>query len=68
MTAVGAWRRLALAAAPLLLSASMMAADSIDDAAFRTRGILRYATDPSGGAPYAMPREDDPERLTGLEI
>ena len=68
MTAEGAWRRLALAAAPLLLSASMMAADSIDDAAFRTRGILRYATDPSGGAPYAMPREDDPERLTGFEI
>jgi polar amino acid transport system substrate-binding protein len=31
-------------------------------------GVLRYAIDPSGGAPFAMPRPDDPSSLTGFEI
>lgn len=52
----------------ILLASAVATANPSDDAAFRARGVLRYATDPSGGAPYAMPREDDPSRLTGFEI
>ena len=61
--------RVATIAATILAGiVASSSASASQDAAFRTRGILRYATDPSGGAPYAMPREDDPERLTGFEI
>lgn len=34
----------------------------------RARGVLRYAIDPAGGAPFAMPKADDPDTLTGFEI
>lgn len=34
----------------------------------RARGVLRYAIDPAGGAPFAMPKADDPDALTGFEI
>ncbi len=30
--------------------------------------VLRYAIDPAGGAPFAMPRPDDPDTLTGFEV
>jgi polar amino acid transport system substrate-binding protein len=56
------------AVAAILLASAFATAKPSDDAAFRARGVLRYATDPSGGAPYAMLREDDPSRLTGFEI
>lgn len=32
------------------------------------REVLRYAIDPAGGAPFAMPRPDNPDALTGFEI
>jgi polar amino acid transport system substrate-binding protein len=45
---------------------SSRAQASLDDV--RARGVLRYAIDPAGGAPFAMPEPDDPDTLTGFEV
>jgi polar amino acid transport system substrate-binding protein len=51
---------------PMVCSAIASAQSTLDD--IRTRGVLRYAIDPSGGAPFAMPSADNPDVLTGFEV
>jgi polar amino acid transport system substrate-binding protein len=50
----------------ILFSSVASAQSTLDD--IRTRGVLRYAIDPSGGAPFAMPSADNPDVLTGFEV
>ncbi len=50
----------------MVCSAIASAQSTLDD--IRTRGVLRYAIDPSGGAPFAMPSADNPDVLTGFEV
>ena len=50
----------------MVCSAIAAAQSTLDD--IRTRGVLRYAIDPSGGAPFAMPTVEEPDVLTGFEV
>lgn len=67
-------RRLLLALHALLACACVSAVDaqSTMEAGrapeFLKAGVLRFAIDPAGGAPFAMPKADDPDALTGFEI
>lgn len=57
---------IALTGAAWAVGGAAHAQSTLDEV--RARGVLRYAIDPAGGAPFAMPKADDPDTLTGFEI
>jgi His/Glu/Gln/Arg/opine family amino acid ABC transporter permease subunit len=56
--------RFAASALVCLIISSGLSADTLDD--IRQRGVLRWAGDQEGGAPYII-SSDDPKRPTGFE-